>query len=127
MAAEVTCTEETLGVIKKITWAWTAHTDGKVAAATANAETTKTYNGEIVRLVTVPGTGGDQPDDNYTVKIYDDDDVDVLLAAATSNRDETNTEQIAASSLGVVANDKLTLYVEGAGSGHKGTVHLYIR
>ena len=127
MAASVTLTEETIGIIKKITWSWIAHTDGKVAAATANAETTKAYNGEVVRLVTVPGTGDDAPDDNYTVKIYDEDDVDVLMAAATGNRDTANTEQVAASSLGVVANDKLNLYVEGAGSGNKGTVHLYIR
>jgi hypothetical protein len=126
MAASVTLTEETIGVIKKIAWNWTAHTDGKVATTTTNAETTKAYNGEIVRLVTVP-SGISAPSDNYTVLIYDDDDTDVLMAAATGNRDTANTEQIAASSLGVVANDKLTLYIEGAGSGGKGTVYLYIR
>jgi hypothetical protein len=125
MAASVTLTEETYGILKKITWAWTAHTDGKVAVATANAETTKAYNGILERLVTVPHTNA--PDDNYTVIIYDEDDVDVLMAAAVGNRDTANTEQIAASSLGVVANDKLTLYIEGAGSGNQGTVHLYIR
>lgn len=126
MAAAVTLVEETIGVIKKITWQWTAHTDGVVATATANATTTHTYNGEIVRLVTVPGTGDDAPDDNYDVTISDGDGVDVLLAAG-ANRDTANTEQVAASSLGVVANDTLTLYVTGAGSGNKGTVHLYIR
>ena len=126
MAAAVTLTEEIIGVIKKITWAWTAHTDGKVATTTTNAVTTKTYNGEIVRLVTVPD-GSSAPSDNYTVQIYDGDSVDVLVAAATANRDTANTEQVLASSLGVVANDKLTLYVEGAGSGGKGTVYLYIR
>lgn len=125
MAAEVTLTEERIGTIKKITWAWTAHTDGVVATTTTNAETTYAYTGTIERLVTVPHTNA--PDDNYTVKIYDEDDVDVLMAAATGNRDTANTEQIAASSLGVVANDKLTLYISGAGSGNQGTVHLYIR
>ena len=125
MAAVVTCTEETYSGIKKITWVWTAHTDGKVAATTANCETTKIYTGTIERLVTVPNVNA--PDDNYTILIYDEDDVDVLMAAATANRDTANTEQIAASSLGVVANDKLTLYIEGAGSGNQGTVHLYIR
>lgn len=125
MAAAVTLTEERIGTIKKITWAWTAHTDGKVATTTANAETTFAYTGTIERLVTVPNANA--PDDNYTVIIYDEDDVDVLMAAATANRDTANTEQVAASSLGVVANDKLTLYIEGAGSGNQGTVHLYIR
>jgi hypothetical protein len=126
MAAVVTKTEETFGVIKKITWQWTAHTDGVVAAATANAKTAGTYNGEIVRLVTVPGTAGDAPDDNYSVAVYDEDSVDVLLGAGAS-RDTANTEQVAASSLGVVANDTLNLYVSGAGASNKGTVHLYIR
>ena len=126
MAAVVTCTEETFGVIKKITWEWTAHTDGVVAAATPNAETTKVYNGEFVRLVTVPGAGDDAPDADYDVYVYDDDDVDALMAGGV-NRHTSNTEQVAASSLGVVANSKLNLYVSGAGSGNKGTVHLYIR
>jgi hypothetical protein len=126
MAASVTKTEITHKPIKKITWAWTAHTDGKVAAATTNAETTNYYTGTIERLVTVPGTLADQPDDNYDVYVYDDDSVDVLLTGGL-NRDETNTEQVAASSLGIVCASKLTLYVEGAGSGLKGTVHLYIR
>jgi hypothetical protein len=126
MAAVVTISEETLGVIKKITWAWTAHTDGKVATATANAATTKAYNGEIVRLVTVPGGGDDAPDDNYDVMVYDGDSVDALMAGGL-NRSTSATQQVAASSLGVVANDKLTLYIEGAGSAKKGTVYLYVR
>jgi hypothetical protein len=125
MAASVTLTEETIGVIKKITWAWTAHTDGKVATATDNAATRKAYNGEIVRLVTVPDTGT-APSADYDVYVYDGDGVDVLMAAG-KDRHTINTEQVLASSLGVVANDTLTLYVEGAGSGGKGTVYLYIR
>lgn len=125
MAAAVTLTEETHGPLKKITWAWTAHTDGKVAVATTNAATTKTYNGELVRLVTVPD-GTDAPDPNYDVYVYDGDDVDALMGSGI-DRHTANTEQVAATNLGVVAYDKLTLYVENAGSGGKGTVHLYIR
>jgi hypothetical protein len=125
MAAAVTLIEETLGVIKKITWEWTAHTDGKVATTTAGATTSKAYNGEIIRLVTVPD-GTTAPTDDYDIYVYDGDSVDALMAGGL-NRDTANTEQVAASSLGVVANDKLTLYIEGAGSGGKGTVHLYIR
>jgi hypothetical protein len=115
MAASITKTEETFGVIKKITWAWTAHTDGKVAVTTANAATSNAYNGEIVRLVTIPDSVS-APSDNYDVYVYDEDDADVLMAAG-KDRDTANTEQVLAANLGVVANDKLTLYVEGAGSG----------
>ena len=125
MAASVTKNEETIGVIKKISWSWTAHTDGVVATATANAATAKTYNGEIVRFVTIPD-GTTAPTDNYDVKVYDGDGADVLMGAG-ANRDTANTEQVLGSSLGVVANDTLTLYVENAGSGGKGTVILYVR
>lgn len=126
MAASASLVEETFGVIKKIAWAWTSHSDGKVAVTTPNAETTKIYNGEIVRLVTVPGTGGDAPDPNYDVYVYDGDDVDALISAGM-NRHTSNVEQVLASSLGVVAYDKLTLYVENAGDSNKGTVYLYVR
>jgi hypothetical protein len=125
MAAAVTITEETAGVIKKIKWAWTAHTDGKVAVATAGAETEEAYNGEIVRLVTIPDAVA-PPTAAYDIKIYDDDDADVLIGAG-QNRSAAAAEQVIASSLGVVANDKLTLYVENAGNGGKGIVYLYIR
>jgi hypothetical protein len=128
MAAEVTLTEENnIGVVRKIKWEWVAHTDGAVAVDTPNAQTANAYNGKIEGLATVPGAGADAPDDNYTVRIYDEDSLDVLFGAAAGNRDTANTEQILASSLGIVVTDKLSLYVEGAGSGNKGTVYLYIR
>jgi hypothetical protein len=125
MAAAVTLSEEVFGVIKKIKWQWTAHTDGKVAKTTTNAATMNVYNGELVRLITIPD-GTSVPTDNYDVHIYDDDGVDVLIGAGT-DRDAANTEQVLAANLGVVANDKLTLEIENAGSGGKGTVILYIR
>ena len=125
MAASVTLTEERLGHVKKITWAWTSHTDGKVATATANAATTYTYTGELIRLVTVPD-GTDAPTDNYDIMVYDADSVDALMAGG-QNRATATTQQVAAANLGIVANDKLTLYVENAGNTKKGTIHLYIR
>jgi len=118
LAATVELTEETIKSIKKITWAWTAHTDGIVAKTTPNAVTTIPYTGEIIKLVTVPGAGGDAPDPDYDV---------YLLMGQGMNKHTSNTEQVLAPILGVVAYDKLTLYVSGAGSGNKGTVHLYIR
>ena len=49
-------------------------------------------NGEIVRVVTVPGAGANQPDDNYDVTLVDAYGIDVLRSMGT-NRDETNTEE----------------------------------
>lgn len=125
MAASITKTEETIGVIKRVKWEWTAHTDGKVAVATAGAATSSTFNGEIVRLVTIPDATT-APSALYDVVVYDEDGADVLVGAG-ANRSATATEQALPANLGVVANDKLTLYVENAGVSKKGTVILYIR
>jgi hypothetical protein len=127
MAAEITKTESTFNVFKEIVWAWTAHTDGKVITATTNSQTDKAdFNGKIEQLITVPDTGT-APSDNYTVKVYDKYNIDVLAGAATANRDTANTEQVLSTSLGAVVNSPLNLYIEGAGSGGKGTVYLRLR
>lgn len=126
MAASVTKTEVTHLPIKKITWVWTSHTDGKVAVATTNAPSDAAYTGEIIRLVTVPAAAGSAPSDNYDVMVYDDNSVDALMGGG-ANRSTSATQQVAASSLGIVAGSKLTLYVENAGDTKQGTVHLYIR
>lgn len=126
MAESCTITEETFGTVKKIKWVWVSAADGTVGAALVDTATTEVYNGECLRLITVPATAGSQPDDNYDVTITDGDGVDVLIGAG-ANRDEAVTEQVIASSLGCVANDTLTLNVAGAGSGLGGTVYLYIR
>jgi hypothetical protein len=116
----VTITEETFGIIKKISFAWLSTSSGA-----AGDTTSFTYNGECVRLVTVP-SAVTAPTDDYDVVINDDDSTDVLMGAG-ADRDTANTEQVLASSLGVVANDYLTLAVTNAGNKKLGTVHLYIR
>lgn len=119
----VTVTEEICGTVKKIKFAWTSNSaDGGKATKT----TTNAYTGEIIRLVTVPGTAGDAPDPNYDVVLYDEDTTDVLMSAGL-NRHTSNTEQVLASSLGCVANDKLSLSIADAGNANTGTVYVYIR
>ena len=120
----VVITEETFNTIKKITFAWTSENGGGDAGK-ASKTTTRAYTGEIIRCVTDPGVA--TPSDNYTVTVTDEDNTDVLMGACVANRDEANTEQVLASSLGCVANDKLTLNVSGAGNAKTGTVYLYIR
>jgi hypothetical protein len=122
----VTYTEEPpyiFGALKKIKMAWTASAD---TGAVSGTLTTGVYNGEIIRLVTVPGKAGDAPDADYDVTVLDEDGTDVLMGAG-ANRHTSNTEQVLASSLGCVANDKLELRVANAGNANKGTVYLYLR
>ena len=126
MAESCTITEETFGTIKKVKWAWVSAADGTVGAALVPTVTSNAYSGEIVRLVTVPGLVGLAPSDNYGVVVNDSDGTDVLMSAGLL-RDETNTEQVLASSLGVVANSTLTLLVTAAGADNAGTVYVYIR
>ncbi len=114
-------TEKIHEPIKKITFEWTSDAGGDADITTSNP-----YTGTIERLVTVPGTGGDRPADNYDVVIEDEDEVDVLMGEG-ANRSDTNAEQVNAADLGIVAYSTLKLVVENAGNTNKGTVHLYIR
>ena len=117
----VAVAEETFGPIKKITWTWTSDASGDVDGTL----TVSAYNGVLERLVTVPD-GDAAPTDNYDVTILDEDGVDVLMGGG-ADRDTANTEQVGASSLGVVANDRLELVVANAGNATSGTVYLYLR
>lgn len=119
-AGTVTVAEETFGSVKKVAFTWTSSAGGA-----ADGTTTAAYNGVIERLVTVP-SGSSAPTDNYDITIVDEDGTDVLMGSG-QNRDTSATEQVLASSLGVVANDKLTLHVTNAGSATSGVVYLYVR
>ena len=123
-AGTVTIVEETLGPVKKIAFSWTSGTDAE--AGTAEGTTKKAYNGVIERLVTVPGSAPDAPDNSYDITINDEDGADVLMGEG-ADRSDANIEQVGRADLGVVANDKLTLNVSAAGAAKKGTVYLYIR
>lgn len=122
-----TVTEITYPTVKKVTWAWTA---GSAAApaqdGACTSATTYAYDGAILGLTTIPGTGGDAPDPNYDITITDAAGHDVLLGAG-ANRHTSNTEHVAQTSLAGVASSKLTLNVSNAGSLNTGVVILYIR
>lgn len=123
-----TITEERYSTIKKITFDWLSDdAAGTFVATPTVGTTTYAYTGEIIRVVTNPDGGATQPSDNYTVTVLDADGNDVLMGACTGNRDTANTEQVLASSLGCVANDKLALGISGAGNAKGGVVYLYIR
>lgn len=113
MADEVTYTS-----VKKIKWSWVASAGGTMAE-----ETSASFDGAVLSLVTVPGAP--TPDANYDITVTDVDGNDVL-AGQGANRHETNTEQVVAS-LGAVSKSKLTLNVSAAGTSTQGDVYLNIR
>ncbi len=117
----VTITEQLHSSPKKLTFAWTS--DG---AGAASGQTTKPVSGKVEQLVTVPAGGGVQPTNLYDVALVDEDGVDVLAGAGV-DRSNVNTQQVLSASLGIVADDKLTLNVSNAGAAKSGTVHVYLR
>lgn len=117
MAGTVTIEEVTYTSPKKITFNW--------AGTTADGTTTNHYNGLLVLVATVPGTGDDQPDDNYDLELNNPDGVD-MLAGQGANRDEATTEFIS-SGMGGFAGEKITLAITNAGADNTGVVYIWLR
>src|SRR4030042_688152 len=121
--SSMTFTEIDFTTVKKIKCEWTSDSvTGAVSDTTSNV-----YSGRFIGLITVPGGAPNAPDDNYTVTITDSDSVDLLLGAATGNRDTSTTEFLAEASLAGVANSTLTFNVSSAGNSKAGTIYLLIR
>ena len=119
--SSMTFTETTFSTVKKIKAVWTSDDSN----GTASATTSKVYNGRFIGLITDPRSPS--PNDNYTVTVKDGDGVDLLLGAATTNRDTANTEFLAEASLAGVANSTLVFAIAAAGNSKQGTIYLLIR
>ena len=115
--------------IQKIQWDWTADSVSGVIVASLvageNPTTQYKFSGQLVRLITKPGTGDDAPSAGYDVTILDEDSFDVLMGAGL-NRSATLPEQVLGSSLGTIQYSTLSLRVADAGVSNKGTVIVYI-
>lgn len=124
-AGSMTIAEYTTGTVKKIKAAWTAGTapshEGIISGTTTNR-----YDGRFIGVCTVPGTGGDAPDDEYGLTVSDSDSVDLLLGNG-AGREQAATEYLAEASCAGVAKSTLTIGITAAGSANTGTVYIYIR
>ena len=109
MAAVVTKTEEIYGTVKKVKFAITSHTDG-----TAASETTSAYSGEVLRVVVIPASGGDQPTDLFDVEVQDEDGYDIVAGQGANLSNAATTTIV--SSLGAIANDKMTVSATNMGN-----------
>lgn len=122
-AGSASITEIDFDSVKKIKWEWTSGTGQTVVA---DCTTASFYTGKVLFLVTVPGTGGNTPSDNYDVTILDSDDVDILGDGGL-NRATGTTESVCEGSLGAVVASQLELNIADAGSANTGIVYLFIR
>ena len=135
MASTAVVTATTHGTIKKYSVAWTAHTDGTVANTLNNSDDNAIkFNGILMRVTIIPGTSGDQPDDDYVMEINDDNEVDVLTNQGAA-LDESDTitfcpgsrldDDSVESAVPIAVVGELDLAISGAGSANTGTVVLY--
>ncbi len=115
---------------RTITLEWTAASDGSF-----DGFLTQPLRGMLLRVVFVPGSGGDQPDDNYDLTLEDESGLDVLRAQGV-NLDEATTTHVCpgvrmtegtyTSLIPVMIDGTLELHGSGCGDSNKGTVVLYI-
>lgn len=118
-AAIISCTVtgRDISRVRKITWTWTSATGG-----TASLVTPEPVYGEVVALLTDPGTPA--PTDNYDITITDADGYDVMQGAG-ANRDTANTET-AVPTAKSVAFGLLTIDITNAGDEKSGVAVLYV-
>lgn len=135
MASTAVVTSVDIFSIKKHSILWTAHTDGTISNTLNDSnDNAIKFNGVLMRVTIVPGTSGDQPDDNYVLTLKDDNEVDALANQGAA-LDESNTisfcpgllldDDTRESVLPFTIVGELDLAGSGAGSANKGTVVLY--
>ena len=117
----MSATETKLTATQKIKFEWTSDSSGDATVTTSNI-----FDGSVLECVTVPGSAGNQPTDQYDITITDSDSIDVLHGNG-ANRSNASTEYIVETNLGTVVNSKLTLTVANAGDTKSGVVYLFIR
>ncbi len=121
MAGTVTTTEVMHSSVQKIKFAWVSSAGGA-----ADGTTTNYLTGQIVGAVFVPGSGADQPTDQYDVTIVDSDGNDVLAGQGANLSNAAPVYKLAANMTACVES-KLTLGVTNAGNAKSGTIYLFVR
>lgn len=126
--------------VRSVTLAWTSDASGNVtyaltgggAAGSPGAQ----ISGYLERVVFVPGTGGDQPTNLYSVTLKDANGIDMLAGQGASLANNANThvkpsvpmkDGTTTSTAPIALDDVLTLGVSAAGNAKQGTVILYVR
>ncbi len=118
----------------RYTWAWTSSAGGAVSGNPL----TSVRRGLILQVKFVPGTGGNQPTNNYTVALNDTDGLDVLGGVGQGTNLVNTGPQVKVPLYGASAtalffqyfNDgtqQLDLVVAGAGASKQGSVIVWVQ
>jgi len=121
---------DSVGTVKKIIIDWLSDD----FAGTCSFSTKK-ISGFLLKGVTDPAGGADQPDDNYNIVLTDEEGANILANCSDDLllRDETNTETVDFIIDGAVVgsagrpcvNDIITVSVDSAGNALQGQLILY--
>ena len=135
MASTATVTAQDHRSIKRYTVAWVSHTDGTISNVLKDSNGNNIiFNGVLMRVTIIPGTGADEPDDNYVLTLNDANSVDVLANQGAALDEATTTDfcpgttltdDTTPGSLPFTIDSILTLTGSGAGSANVGTIVLY--
>jgi len=123
--------------ICKIMLTWTSTAAGAVNQVVVDGNGNGLYcSGELLRVVFIPGTGGNQPSNNYSAQLTDQNGIDLLAGqgATLSNTTTTHvcpgvkvTDGATSTERAIAGDDKLTLVIGSAGDVKQGQVILYLR
>lgn len=129
----VVTSAEVASGITKYTCAWTSSAGGAVSGNAFDIR-----RGCILQVKFVPGSGGTQPTNNYTVALNDTDGVDVFAGVGQGTNLSNATSKIAVPYFGFSATLSYSLYyhdgsqqvdlvVAAAGASKTGTVIIWSR
>lgn len=121
MAGTITAAESRQGSVKQIVFSWLSDASGD---GTATA-TTYSYSGDLLKVVIVPGTSGETPDDLYDVTLSDDNDLDLLAGQGVDCPNAANL--VVTGGMLPVTNSVISLTIAGGGNADTGKVYIWLR
>jgi len=116
-------TVSTKGKMSKINCPWTSDGSGDATVEVGD------YSGfQLVTVQTIPGSGGDQPTDNYSMTLIDDiTGLDVMHGECVDNRSNVSADVEEISNVPILPiTSSMTVTISGAGDTNTGIVNLVV-